>query len=179
MPATFIVLMSFISLVLDRNACAARVSLGVTTVLTITTLMHSAKSNLPHTSYPKVIIQSYIFVFRSHYELFFSLALIHKIITHFLSQAMGIFLEGCFLFTFVTLMEYSITSYLQRKRTAFLARNKDMNNFLLDIPIPVPVSLKERRNTTEPSFGIKGQCEIEYPTIQSEHLKYVQIVLAN
>ena len=51
---TFIVLMSFISLVLDRQACAARVSLGVTTVLTITTFMHSAKINLPHTSYPKV-----------------------------------------------------------------------------------------------------------------------------
>ena len=62
MPATFIVLMSFISLVLDRNACAARVSLGVTTVLTITTLMHSAKSNLPHTSYPKVSYKV-IFVF--------------------------------------------------------------------------------------------------------------------
>ena len=57
MPATFIVLMSFISLVLDRNATAARIGLGVTTVLTITTLMHSAKSNLPHTSYPKVITQ--------------------------------------------------------------------------------------------------------------------------
>ena len=62
MPATFIVLMSFISLVLDRQACAARVSLGVTTVLTITTFMHSAKINLPHTSYPKVYNNQIYFI---------------------------------------------------------------------------------------------------------------------
>ena len=54
MPATFIVFMSFTSLWLDRNAVPARVSLGVTTVLTTTTLMSSAKVDLPHTSYPKV-----------------------------------------------------------------------------------------------------------------------------
>ena len=55
MPASFIVLMSFTSLWLDRTAVPARVSLGVTTVLTTTTLMSSAKMDLPHTSYPKVI----------------------------------------------------------------------------------------------------------------------------
>ena len=60
MPATFIVLMSFTSLVLDRSAAAARVSLGVTTVLTITTVMHSAKANLPHTSYPKVNLKLHV-----------------------------------------------------------------------------------------------------------------------
>ena len=54
MPATFIVLMSFTSLWLDRSAVPARVSLGVTTVLTTTTIMSSVKSDLPHTSYPKV-----------------------------------------------------------------------------------------------------------------------------
>ena len=54
MPATFIVFMSFTSLWLDRTAVPARVSLGVTTVLTTTTLMSSSKVDLPHTSYPKV-----------------------------------------------------------------------------------------------------------------------------
>jgi hypothetical protein len=39
---------------LDRSATPARVSLGVTTVLTITTLLSSANNNLPATAYPKV-----------------------------------------------------------------------------------------------------------------------------
>ena len=56
MPATFIVLMSFTSLWLDRSAVPARVGLGVTTVLTTTTIMSSSKNDLPHTSYPKVSI---------------------------------------------------------------------------------------------------------------------------
>lgn len=56
MPATFIVFMSFTSLWIDRSSVPARVSLGVTTVLTITTLMSAAKADLPQTSYPKVNI---------------------------------------------------------------------------------------------------------------------------
>ena len=71
---------------------------------------------------------------------------------------MGIFLEGCFLFTFVTLMEFSITSYLQRKRTAFLNRNNNLNNCLLDIPIPVPINLKKSSNATDPALAMKGKC---------------------
>ena len=54
MPATFIVLMSFTSFWIDRQATPARVSLGVTTVLTMTTLSSSANTNLPPTAYPKV-----------------------------------------------------------------------------------------------------------------------------
>ena len=56
MPASFIVLMSFTSFWLDRSATPARVSLGVTTVLTMTTLLSSSDNNLPPTSYPKVYI---------------------------------------------------------------------------------------------------------------------------
>jgi gamma-aminobutyric acid receptor subunit beta len=54
MPATFIVVISFTSFWLERSATPARVSLGVTTVLTITTLLSSSNSNLPPTAYPKV-----------------------------------------------------------------------------------------------------------------------------
>lgn len=84
MPATFIVVISFTSFWLDRAATPARVSLGVTTVLTITTLLSSANINLPPTAYPKSI---------------------------------GIFLAGCFLFTFMALIEYSAASFLERRRT--------------------------------------------------------------
>ncbi len=54
MPASFIVVISFTSFWLERSATPARVSLGVTTVLTITTLLSSSNSNLPPTAYPKV-----------------------------------------------------------------------------------------------------------------------------
>ena len=39
----------------SRAATPARITLGVTTVLTITTLKGSSDANLPHTSYPKVL----------------------------------------------------------------------------------------------------------------------------
>ena len=71
---------------------------------------------------------------------------------------MGIFLEGCFLFTFITLVEYSITSYLQRKRTAFIKRaNNNLDNKLLDIPIPVPINWDKTSNVSDPSIGPKGK----------------------
>jgi gamma-aminobutyric acid receptor subunit rho len=57
--------------------------LGVTTVLTITTLLSSANANLPPTAYPKSI---------------------------------GVFLAGCFVFTFFAFLEYSAASYLERRR---------------------------------------------------------------
>ena len=83
MPATFIVVIAFSSFWLDRSATPARVSLGVTTVLTITTLLSSANGNLPHTAYPKAI---------------------------------GVFLAGCFFFTFLAFLEYSVASFIERKR---------------------------------------------------------------
>lgn len=55
MPASFIVFMSFTSFWLDRTATPARVSLGVTSTLTMTTLLSSSNNNLPPTAYPKVI----------------------------------------------------------------------------------------------------------------------------
>lgn len=55
MPASFIVFMSFTSFWLDRTATPARVSLGVTSTLTMTTLLSSSNNNLPPTAYPKVL----------------------------------------------------------------------------------------------------------------------------
>ena len=75
---------------------------------------------------------------------------------------MGIFLEGCFLFTFFTLVEYSITSYLQRKRTAFIKRsNNNLDNNLLDIPIPVPINWDKTNNVSDPSIGPKGKFDLD------------------
>ena len=50
-----IVVISWVSFWLNRNASPARVSLGVTTVLTMTTLMSSTNAQLPKISYVKSI----------------------------------------------------------------------------------------------------------------------------
>ena len=54
-PASLIVVISWVSFWLHRNATPARVQLGVITVLTITTLMSSTNSQLPKISYVKSI----------------------------------------------------------------------------------------------------------------------------
>ena len=54
-PSSLIVVISWVSVWLNRNASPARVSLGVTTVLTMTTLMSSTNAALPKISYVKSI----------------------------------------------------------------------------------------------------------------------------
>ena len=55
MPATLIVVVSWLSFWIHRTATPARVALGITTVLTMTTLMGNAGSALPKLSYVKSI----------------------------------------------------------------------------------------------------------------------------
>lgn len=54
-PSSLIVVISWVSFWLHRNASPARVQLGVTTVLTMTTLMSSTNAALPKISYVKSI----------------------------------------------------------------------------------------------------------------------------
>ncbi|KAL7642734.1 UNVERIFIED_CONTAM: hypothetical protein RMT77_007299 [Armadillidium vulgare] len=54
-PSSLIVVISWVSFWLNRAATPARVSLGVTTVLTMTTLMSSTNAALPKISYVKSI----------------------------------------------------------------------------------------------------------------------------
>jgi Neurotransmitter-gated ion-channel transmembrane region len=54
-PSSLIVIISWVSFWLNRNATPARVALGVTTVLTMTTLMSSTNAALPKISYVKSI----------------------------------------------------------------------------------------------------------------------------
>jgi len=46
-PSSLIVVLSWISFWLDRNAVPARVALGITTVLTLTTLISNTNASLP------------------------------------------------------------------------------------------------------------------------------------
>ena len=54
-PSSLIVLMSWVSFYLDRASAPARTGLGVTTVLTMVTLMGSVNSSLPKISYMKAL----------------------------------------------------------------------------------------------------------------------------
>ena len=54
-PSSLIVVMSWVSFWLNRGAAPARVGLGVTTVLTMTTLINSVNAALPKISYMKSI----------------------------------------------------------------------------------------------------------------------------
>jgi hypothetical protein len=47
--------MSWINFLLSRSAGPERIGLGMTIVLTLTTLMTNANAELPKTSYPKAI----------------------------------------------------------------------------------------------------------------------------
>ena len=60
-PSSLIVVMSWVSFWLNRGAAPARVGLGVTTVLTMTTLINSVNAALPKISYMKSI-DIYLFV---------------------------------------------------------------------------------------------------------------------
>jgi len=50
-PSSLIVVLSWMSFWLDRNAVPARVALGITTVLTLTTLISNTNAALPKVQY--------------------------------------------------------------------------------------------------------------------------------
>ncbi|ESO09523.1 hypothetical protein HELRODRAFT_73348 [Helobdella robusta] len=71
-PSSLIVVLSWISFWLDRNAAPARVALGITTVLTLTTFISSTNASLPKISYLKSIdvylVTCFIMVFAALLE---------------------------------------------------------------------------------------------------------------
>ncbi|XP_074650248.1 gamma-aminobutyric acid receptor subunit beta-like [Tubulanus polymorphus] len=71
-PSTLIVVLSWVSFWLCRSAVPARVALGITTVLTMTTLISSTNASLPKISYLKSIdvylVTCFVMVFASLLE---------------------------------------------------------------------------------------------------------------
>lgn len=65
-PTILIVVISWVSFWLDPNAVPGRVSLGVTTLLTLTTLASGIRAQLPPVSYVKVRSASFSLTFLSH-----------------------------------------------------------------------------------------------------------------
>ncbi|XP_075697062.1 gamma-aminobutyric acid receptor subunit delta isoform X3 [Rhinoderma darwinii] len=75
-PSILLVAMSWVSFWISQSAVPARVSLGITTVLTMTTLMVSARSSLPRASAVKALdvyfLICYVFVFAALVEYAFA-----------------------------------------------------------------------------------------------------------
>uniref|UniRef100_A0A8D9BF14 Gamma-aminobutyric acid receptor subunit beta n=2 Tax=Cacopsylla melanoneura TaxID=428564 RepID=A0A8D9BF14_9HEMI len=106
-PSILIVAISWVSFWLNRLATVARVNLGVTTVLTMTTLMSSTNAALPKVSYIKSIdvylgtcfvmvfacLLGKSFVFNRYISFIFQLTLVHVNHTYFSKQC---FLDGAF-----------------------------------------------------------------------------------
>ena len=71
-PCALIVVLSWVGFWIDYRSTPARVALGITTVLTVTTLSNSIRSSLPPASYTKSIdyylLISFLFVFSALVE---------------------------------------------------------------------------------------------------------------
>uniref|UniRef100_A0A4X1VIH3 GABA(C) receptor n=1 Tax=Sus scrofa TaxID=9823 RepID=A0A4X1VIH3_PIG len=71
-PATLMVMLSWVSFWIDRRAVPARVSLGITTVLTMSTIITGVNASMPRVSYIKAVDiylwVSFVFVFLSVLE---------------------------------------------------------------------------------------------------------------
>jgi len=59
-PSILIVILSWVSFWINVDASPARVSIGLLTVLTTTTMSSVARSSLPRVSYIKVIVVLYV-----------------------------------------------------------------------------------------------------------------------
>ena len=91
-PSSLIVIMSWVSFWLNRGAAPARVGLGVTTVLTMTTLMASVNAALPKISYMKSI-DIYLGEFSHHsfhHRILLTSLTVRTILTYFVGLTLHI-----------------------------------------------------------------------------------------
>lgn len=99
LPSILIVMLSWVSFWINHEATSARVALGITTVLTMTTISTGVRSSLPRISYVKVYIGG------------------DPNLKNLLqppsssAQAIDIYLVMCFVFVFAALLEYAAVNY--------------------------------------------------------------------
>lgn len=82
LPCYLIVTLAWVSFWVDREQTAARIAMGITTVLTMATLIGSARTSLPKVSYVKslewFLMMCFLFVFSAILEYAFVSYLVFK-----------------------------------------------------------------------------------------------------
>uniref|UniRef100_A0A915PL79 Neurotransmitter-gated ion-channel transmembrane domain-containing protein n=1 Tax=Setaria digitata TaxID=48799 RepID=A0A915PL79_9BILA len=141
-PSSLIVVISWVSFWLNRDATQARVAIGVTTVLTMTTLMTSTNASLPKVSYVKSLD---IFLGTCYFIVFASL-LEYATIGYLMKRYRSSLISD----TATTTTYYKITEnspIIRRSRTvgcrSYTMNNEPENDF--EIPLLARGSRKELR----------------------------------
>ena len=98
-----------VSFWISIEATPARISLGITTVLTISSMRNGAAMSLPKVSYIKVYIPNKRQNLNS-------------------IKAIDIWLSFCMVLVFAAVLEYAIANYLHRQSDGLLARNSQRFN---------------------------------------------------
>ncbi|XP_060588338.1 glycine receptor subunit alpha-2-like isoform X2 [Ruditapes philippinarum] len=114
-PSILIVILSWVSFWLDMDAVPARISLGLLTVLTMTTQSSGARSSLPKVSYVKAIDVWYLQQF-----------------THYFT-AIDVWLAACLIFVFAALIEFAYVNVFSRVE-------KRRQSTRRDVTIPQPTN---------------------------------------
>lgn len=104
-PSSLIVIMSWVSFWINKEASPARVALGVMAVLSISTIGFTSRNDLPKVSYPTAL------------DIYMMLVFPHLSYTSFLFyyslQLFFVFFRTCFGFVFAALVEYAVINYAQ------------------------------------------------------------------
>ncbi|VDK53263.1 unnamed protein product [Anisakis simplex] len=111
-PSTMLVIVSWVSFWLDRTAVPARVTLGVTTLLTMTTQASGINAKLPPVSYTKAI------------DIWIGGTILIKFLVLFQSHKLPSYLFlPCLFFIFGALLEFAWVTYVSSR--AFFKGNKE------------------------------------------------------
>uniref|UniRef100_A0AC35TNE5 Neur_chan_memb domain-containing protein n=1 Tax=Rhabditophanes sp. KR3021 TaxID=114890 RepID=A0AC35TNE5_9BILA len=132
-PSILIVMISWISFWLSRSASPARVSIGVTTVLTLVTLISTTNSQLPKVSYVK---------------------------------SLDIFLNFSFVMVFISLVEFSVVSYMAKKLEQRRDKKRRLQEQIQNAEIPMFGTYPHNKMIASPELPSDCDCKT-IPLIQA------------
>ncbi|XP_049442600.1 glycine receptor, alpha 4a isoform X3 [Epinephelus fuscoguttatus] len=117
-PSLLIVILSWVSFWINMDAAPARVGLGITTVLTMTTQSSGSRASLPKGDKN---VNSQEFYIRN--TLFTSLQLRTPAPVSYV-KAIDIWMAVCLLFVFAALLEYAAVNFVSRQHKEFIRLRK-------------------------------------------------------
>lgn len=102
-PSILVVILSWVSFWINIEGSPARVSLGLLTVLTTTTMSASARASLPRVSYINAFV------------LYHSVRPLWRLAVSYI-KAVDVWMILCLLFVFASLIEYAVVNVLARRQ---------------------------------------------------------------